>query len=114
MARAFAASMKVAIIVARPSASRSTAFSRRMCRARQRGDASSMCRVLRRGRDAASVRSVISLTGQFAAVDGALTGEENLELFARPRGRRDERVAAHPPSRSERHSSGRDARHRKA
>jgi len=39
------------------------------------------------------VRSLIGLTGQFAAVDGLLTGEENLRLMARlrhvPRGRRE-------------------------
>jgi ABC-2 type transport system ATP-binding protein len=39
------------------------------------------------------VRSVIGLTGQFAAVDGLLTGEENLRLMARlrhvPRSRRE-------------------------
>ena len=36
-------------------------------------------------RDAASVREVISLTGQFAAVDEVLTGRENLVLIARLR-----------------------------
>jgi len=35
--------------------------------------------------DAAGVRSVISLTGQFAAVDDVLTGRENLVLVARLR-----------------------------
>ncbi len=34
-------------------------------------------------RDAAKVRAAISLTGQFAAVDDLLTGEENLRLMAR-------------------------------
>src|SRR5687768_15777635 len=32
---------------------------------------------------AADVRAAISLTGQFAAVDGVLTGRENLVLIAR-------------------------------
>src|SRR6187402_432425 len=32
--------------------------------------------------DADAVRSVIGLTGQFAAVDGLLTGAENLQLMA--------------------------------
>ena len=36
-------------------------------------------------RDAEGVRSVIGLTGQFSAVDGLLTGEENLQLMARLR-----------------------------
>ena len=36
--------------------------------------------------DAAGVRDAISLTGQFAAVDGELTGTENLVLFGRLRG----------------------------
>lgn len=36
-------------------------------------------------RDAAQVRRDISLTGQFAAVDGILTGRENLALVARLR-----------------------------
>ncbi|MGP9722736.1 ATP-binding cassette domain-containing protein [Corynebacterium sp. AOP40-9SA-29] len=36
--------------------------------------------------DAAAVRASISLTGQFAAVDGELTGHENLVLFGRLRG----------------------------
>lgn len=35
--------------------------------------------------DAARVREVVSLTGQFAAVDEILTGRENLELVARLR-----------------------------
>ncbi|MEY2847989.1 MAG: hypothetical protein RI885_654 [Actinomycetota bacterium] len=35
--------------------------------------------------DAAGVRAVIGLTGQFSAVDGLLTGEENLLLMARLR-----------------------------
>jgi daunorubicin resistance ABC transporter ATP-binding subunit len=34
-------------------------------------------------RDAATVRSLIGLAGQFAAVDGTLTGRENLELVGR-------------------------------
>jgi ABC transporter DrrB family efflux protein len=34
-------------------------------------------------RDAAAVREVIGLTGQFAAVDELLTGRENLEMFGR-------------------------------
>src|ERR1700742_1988787 len=34
-------------------------------------------------RDAATVRSVIGLAGQFAAVDEMLTGRENLELAGR-------------------------------
>ncbi|MGW1980805.1 ATP-binding cassette domain-containing protein [Streptomyces sp. NPDC001889] len=37
-------------------------------------------------RDRARVRRVISLTGQFAAVDGKLTGEENLRMVARLHG----------------------------
>jgi ABC-2 type transport system ATP-binding protein len=36
-------------------------------------------------RDPAGVRAVIGLTGQFSAVDGLLTGEENLLLMARLR-----------------------------
>lgn len=36
--------------------------------------------------DAAAVRQAIALTGQFAAVDDVLTGQENLELFGRLRG----------------------------
>ncbi len=36
-------------------------------------------------RGAAAVRAVIGLTGQFSAVDGLLTGEENLLLMARLR-----------------------------
>ena len=36
-------------------------------------------------RDAAGVRASIGLTGQFSAVDGLLTGEENLLLMARLR-----------------------------
>lgn len=36
--------------------------------------------------DAAAVRDAIALTGQFAAVDGELTGLENLVLFGRLRG----------------------------
>jgi ABC-2 type transport system ATP-binding protein len=36
-------------------------------------------------RDADGVRSVIGLTGQYSAVDGLLTGEENLLLMARLR-----------------------------
>src|SRR5262245_6800462 len=34
-------------------------------------------------RDAAAVRRGISVTGQYASVDGDLTGRENLRLFAR-------------------------------
>src|SRR5690348_12105324 len=34
-------------------------------------------------RDAAAVRELIGLTGQFAAVDEVLTGRENLEMFGR-------------------------------
>ena len=34
-------------------------------------------------RDAAAVRELIGLTGQFAAVDELLTGRENLEMFGR-------------------------------
>jgi ABC-2 type transport system ATP-binding protein len=34
-------------------------------------------------RDAAAVRSLIGLTGQYAAVDGNLTGRENLEMVGR-------------------------------
>ena len=41
--------------------------------------------------DAARVRELISLTGQFAALDKNLTARENLVLMARLRGR--ERVA---------------------
>jgi ABC-2 type transport system ATP-binding protein len=37
------------------------------------------------GTDADRVRAAISLTGQFAAVDGVLTGRENLALIARLR-----------------------------
>ncbi|MDR2610696.1 MAG: ATP-binding cassette domain-containing protein [Clostridiales Family XIII bacterium] len=37
-------------------------------------------------RQSAKVRESISLTGQFAAVDGVLTGRENLRLIARLRG----------------------------
>jgi ABC-2 type transport system ATP-binding protein len=37
------------------------------------------------GRDANGIRAAIGLTGQFAAVDGLLTGEENLRLMARLR-----------------------------
>jgi ABC-2 type transport system ATP-binding protein len=37
-------------------------------------------------KDAAAVRDAIALTGQFAAVDGELTGKENLVLFGRLRG----------------------------
>jgi ABC-2 type transport system ATP-binding protein len=37
------------------------------------------------GSSPASVRGAISLTGQFAAVDGVLTGRENLELVGRLR-----------------------------
>jgi ABC-2 type transport system ATP-binding protein len=37
------------------------------------------------GRDADGVRAAIGLTGQFAAVDGLLTGEENLRLMAKLR-----------------------------
>jgi len=46
------------------------------------------------GREADSVRAAIGVTGQFSAVDGLLTGEENLVLMAdlhhlrRPEGRR--------------------------
>ena len=36
-------------------------------------------------RDPEGVRAVIGLTGQFSAVDGLLTGEENLLLMARLR-----------------------------
>jgi ABC-2 type transport system ATP-binding protein len=36
-------------------------------------------------REGAAVRSAIGLTGQFAAVDGVLTGEENLQLMAKLR-----------------------------
>jgi ABC-2 type transport system ATP-binding protein len=36
-------------------------------------------------KQAEGVRSVIGLTGQFAAVDGLMTGEENLQLMARLR-----------------------------
>ncbi|MFF1698564.1 ATP-binding cassette domain-containing protein [Streptomyces sp. NPDC058257] len=45
-------------------------------------------------REAAAVRRLIGVTGQYASVDGDLTGRENLRLFARllraPRGRGDE------------------------
>lgn len=45
-------------------------------------------------RDAAMVRRLIGVTGQYASVDGELTGRENLRLFARllraPRARGDE------------------------
>ncbi|MCX4668353.1 ATP-binding cassette domain-containing protein [Streptomyces sp. NBC_01381] len=45
-------------------------------------------------REAAAVRRVIGVTGQYASVDGDLTGRENLRLFARllrvPRARGDE------------------------
>ncbi|NDZ84350.1 ATP-binding cassette domain-containing protein, partial [Streptomyces sp. SID10115] len=45
-------------------------------------------------RDAAAVRRHIGVIGQYASVDGDLTGRENLRLFARllraPRGRADE------------------------
>ena len=34
-------------------------------------------------RDAAGVRELLGLTGQFAAVDEMLTGRENLEMFGR-------------------------------
>ncbi|MFH9941073.1 ATP-binding cassette domain-containing protein [Streptomyces murinus] len=34
-------------------------------------------------REAAAVRNLISVTGQYASVDGDLTGRENLRLFAR-------------------------------
>jgi len=40
------------------------------------------------------VRRVISLTGQFAAVDGILTGRENMELIARLRGVKKPRAVA--------------------
>src|SRR6202035_860439 len=33
--------------------------------------------------DAAGVREVVGLTGQFAAVDEVLTGRENLQMFGR-------------------------------
>src|ERR1700751_3360584 len=33
--------------------------------------------------DAAGVREVVALTGQFAAVDEMLTGRENLQMFGR-------------------------------
>lgn len=33
-------------------------------------------------KEASSIRRIISLTGQYAAVDGFLTGRENLELIA--------------------------------
>ncbi|MBO9578028.1 MAG: ATP-binding cassette domain-containing protein [Microbacteriaceae bacterium] len=39
--------------------------------------------------DSAEVRAAISLTGQFAAVDGQLSGRENLVLIARLRHQRD-------------------------
>lgn len=45
-------------------------------------------------REAAAVRRLIGVTGQYASVDGDLSGRENLRLFARllraPRGRGDE------------------------
>src|ERR1700745_2319750 len=34
-------------------------------------------------RDAARVREVVALTGQFAAIDEMLTGRENLQMFGR-------------------------------
>jgi ABC-type multidrug transport system ATPase subunit len=34
-------------------------------------------------RDAAGVREVVALTGQFAAIDEILTGRENLQMFGR-------------------------------
>ena len=43
--------------------------------------------------DAARVRELISLTGQFAALDKNLTARENLVLMARLRGRRPARGA---------------------
>lgn len=45
-------------------------------------------------RDAAAVRAVIGMTGQFSAVDALLTGEENLQLMAdlRHLGRREGRA----------------------
>lgn len=47
-------------------------------------------------READSVRDVISLTGQYAAVDGLLTGRENVEMMSRLGGfgRRDSRRRA--------------------
>lgn len=45
-------------------------------------------------REPERVREVISLTGQFAAVDGVLTGRENLVLVARLRGVREPRRVA--------------------
>lgn len=47
--------------------------------------------------EADSVRATIALTGQFAAVDGELTGLENLVLFGRLRGlpRKDATARAH-------------------
>ena len=55
----------------------------------------------------AAVRRTISLTGQFAAVDGELTGRENLVFFARlhgfgasaARARADELLRTFPPDR---------------
>ena len=48
-------------------------------------------------KQAEAVRSVIGLTGQFAAVDGLMNGEENLQLMARlrhlPKAVREARVA---------------------
>lgn len=44
--------------------------------------------------DGARVRDAISLTGQFAAVDGMLTGRENLVLVARLRHERDPSAVA--------------------
>jgi ABC-2 type transport system ATP-binding protein len=48
-------------------------------------------------REARRVRSLIGLAGQYAAVDGTLTGRENLELVGRLYGlkRREARVRAH-------------------
>lgn len=46
------------------------------------------------GSDAAGVRGVISLTGQFAAVDDVLTGRENLVLVARLRREQHPQTAA--------------------
>lgn len=46
------------------------------------------------GRQPEKVRESISLTGQFAAVDGLLTGRENLLLIARLRGVSDPRKTA--------------------
>lgn len=44
---------------------------------------------------AENVRSSISLTGQFSAVDGILTGQENLELIARLRNLSQPKKVAH-------------------